>query len=82
MSGKFAYLHECLFVCLYLTLADMFLFGFLEKTGELNSAGLSKSNIGRLPFHYHRFQMATTCHCHIVLDSYVFNNYILITIGI
>lgn len=68
----------------------MFLFGFLENTGELNSdklytslAGLSKSNIGRLPFHYHRFQMAMTCHCHIVLDSYVFNNYyILITIGI
>lgn len=38
MSGKFAYLQECLLVCLYLTLADMFLFGFLENTGELNSS--------------------------------------------
>lgn len=63
MSGKFAYLHECLLVRLYLTLADIILFGFLENTGELNSdklytslAGLSKSNIGRLPFHYRRFQ--------------------------
>lgn len=53
MSGTFAYLHECLLVCPYLTLTDMFLFGFLKNTGELNSdifytslAGLSKSNIG------------------------------------
>lgn len=62
----------------------MFLFGFLENTGKPNSdkpytsmAGLSKNNICRLPFHYHRFQMAMICHSHLVLDSYVINNWIV-----
>lgn len=85
MSGRFAYLHKCLLVCLYLTIADRFLFGFLENTGELNLdifytnlAGPSKINISGLPFRYHRFQMAIICHCHIVLDNYVINNWIVI----
>lgn len=84
MSGKFVYLHERLLVCLYLTLADIFLLGFPENTAELNSDKLTQICLvyskvtGQLSFHYHRFQITIICHCHIVLDSYDFNNWIVI----